>query len=99
MISTPFLPVPPPYYGGTELVVANLTTELVRRGHEVVLYATGDSRSGVDVRAHYRTAVWPPNPYRELTHVHHAIFDLLAANQVDVIHTHCASALAFARIL
>jgi len=35
--------VPPPAYGGTELVVNLLTEELVRRGHDVTLFATGDS--------------------------------------------------------
>ncbi|HLP89311.1 MAG TPA: glycosyltransferase family 4 protein [Nostocaceae cyanobacterium] len=35
--------VPPPAYGGIELVVGLLTDELVRRGHEVTLFATGDS--------------------------------------------------------
>jgi glycosyltransferase involved in cell wall biosynthesis len=35
--------VPPLYYGGTERVVSYLTEELVRRGHEVTLFASGDS--------------------------------------------------------
>ncbi len=35
--------VPPKLYGGTERVVSYLTEELVRRGHEVTLYASGDS--------------------------------------------------------
>lgn len=35
--------VPPKGYGGTELVVSQLTEELVRRNHDVVLFATGDS--------------------------------------------------------
>jgi glycosyltransferase involved in cell wall biosynthesis len=35
--------VPPKLYGGTERVVAFLTEELVRQGHEVTLYASGDS--------------------------------------------------------
>jgi glycosyltransferase involved in cell wall biosynthesis len=35
--------VPPQAYGGTERVVSYLTEELVRRGHEVTLFATGDS--------------------------------------------------------
>src|SRR5579885_168467 len=35
--------VPPHMYGGTELVVNLLTEELVRRGHEVTLFASGDS--------------------------------------------------------
>src|SRR3990170_1106860 len=37
--------VPPELYGGTERVVYNLTEELVRRGHEVTLFASGDSRT------------------------------------------------------
>lgn len=37
--------VPPQLYGGTERVVAYLTEELVRRGHEVTLYASADSRT------------------------------------------------------
>jgi glycosyltransferase involved in cell wall biosynthesis len=37
--------VPPPAYGGTELVVSLLTDELVRRGHEVTLFASGDSQT------------------------------------------------------
>ena len=35
--------VPPPLYGGTERVVSWLCEELVRRGHEVTLFASGDS--------------------------------------------------------
>lgn len=35
--------VPPHYYGGTERVVSYLTEELVREGHDVTLFATGDS--------------------------------------------------------
>jgi glycosyltransferase involved in cell wall biosynthesis len=37
--------VPPEGYGGTEVVVANLTDELVKRGHEVTLFASGDSKT------------------------------------------------------
>ena len=35
--------VPPRLYGGTERVVSYITEELVRRGHEVTLFAAGDS--------------------------------------------------------
>ncbi len=37
--------VPPLKYGGTERVVAALTNELVRRGHDVTLFASGDSET------------------------------------------------------
>src|SRR6059036_1601409 len=35
--------VPPKYYGGTERVVSYLTEELIRQGHDVTLFASGDS--------------------------------------------------------
>src|SRR5947208_16534134 len=38
--------VPPPLYGVTERVVSVLTEELVRRGHDVALFASGDSTTG-----------------------------------------------------
>jgi len=38
-----FESVPPKYYGGTERVVSYLTEELVRQGHHVTLFASGDS--------------------------------------------------------
>ena len=37
--------VPPKLYGGTERVVACLSDALVQRGHEVVLFASGDSKT------------------------------------------------------
>jgi glycosyltransferase involved in cell wall biosynthesis len=40
-----FESVPPALYGGTERVVAYLTDELVRLGHDVTLFASGDSRT------------------------------------------------------
>ena len=40
-----FESVPPRLYGGTERVVAYVTDELVRRGHDVTLFASGDSRT------------------------------------------------------
>ena len=46
--------VPPKLYGGTERVVSYLTEELVRQGHEVVLFASGDSRTNATLKS-----VWP----------------------------------------
>jgi glycosyltransferase involved in cell wall biosynthesis len=46
--------VPPGLYGGTERVVSWLTEELVRRRHEVTLFATGDSRTSARL-----VPVWP----------------------------------------
>jgi hypothetical protein len=38
--------VPPKLYGGTERVVYYLTEEMVRLGHDVTLFASGDSQTG-----------------------------------------------------
>lgn len=43
--------VPPKYYGGTERVVSYLTEELVRQGHEVTLFASGDSETKAQLLA------------------------------------------------
>ena len=44
--------VPPKLYGGTERVVAWLVDELVSLGHEVTLFASGDSRTCGDAASH-----------------------------------------------
>ena len=41
--------VPPPGYGGTERVVHYLTEELVRQGHDVTLFASGDSQTSAEL--------------------------------------------------
>src|SRR3954447_22366886 len=43
--------VPPKLYGGTERVVSWLTEDLVRRGHDVTLFASGDSRTSAELDA------------------------------------------------
>jgi Glycosyltransferase Family 4 len=42
-VSPPYEIVPPELYGGTERVVSYLTEELVNQGHDVTLFASGDS--------------------------------------------------------
>jgi hypothetical protein len=41
--------VPPKLYGGTERIVSYLTEELVRQGHEVTLFASGDSETAAEL--------------------------------------------------
>ncbi len=94
MVSTPFVAVPPPGYGGTELVVHALTQALERAGHEVTLFTTGDSRAR-DVRAYFGAPVWPPDPHAELLHSRFAARQIQAGD-FDVVHAHVPSFLAFA---
>ena len=51
-LAPPFESVPPARYGGTERVIATLTEELVRLGHEVTLFATGDSQTSSSPHSH-----------------------------------------------
>jgi glycosyltransferase involved in cell wall biosynthesis len=94
MVSTPFVAVPPPAYGGTELVVHSLARALERTGHEVVVFATGDSRVE-RLRAFFHEAVWPPHPYAELLHCRFAAREIQQGD-FDVVHAHCPALLAFA---
>ncbi len=49
--------VPPKLYGGTERVVAYIAEELARRGHDVTLFASGDSTAKVPLRAGFPEAL------------------------------------------
>ncbi len=94
LVSTPFVAVPPPTYGGTELVVHSLQRALSRAGHDVTVFATGDSRAP-SIRALFRAAVWPPNPYIELLHCRFAAREI-ARGGFDVAHVHVPAMVAFA---
>ena len=99
LVSTPFVPVPPRDYGGTELVVYELAEGLLRRGHDVVVFATGDSRTRARLRALYPQAVWPPEVYAELNHATWAARSILADDGFDLVHAHVPAALAATRVL
>ncbi len=49
--------VPPKRYGGTERIVSYLTEELVRQGHDVALFASGDSETAAELAACSPTAL------------------------------------------
>lgn len=99
LISTPFLAVPPRRYGGTELIVHELAEGLVRRGHHVELFATGDSRTSAELRFLYPEAQWPPETLADLNHASWAMQQILEGGPFDIIHTHSAVALACSRFV
>ncbi len=98
MVSTPFVAVPPRDYGGTELVVSELTEGLAALGHDVALFATGDSSTRSDLRCFYPRAAWPPNVMDDLNHVSWAMQEVIH-DGFDVVHVHSAGALAFGRLI
>jgi glycosyltransferase involved in cell wall biosynthesis len=58
LVAPPMLPVPPPTYAGTERVVAALGDELLRLGHDVTLFAPGDSEFGGRVEPTIEQSLW-----------------------------------------
>ncbi|MFL5408343.1 MAG: glycosyltransferase family 4 protein [Myxococcales bacterium] len=100
LVSPPFIPVPPVGYGGTELVVAELACSLTRKGHEVVVYATGDSHLGpIEIRSYFPAAQWPPDPDVEATHAAFSLRDIARDSRgFDVVHVHTPAAVALSRI-
>lgn len=88
LIAPPWIPTPPVAYGGTETVVDNLAQGLQKAGHEVTLFATGDSTSPVDLSYHFKTAVGvgrTDSTLKELLHVA-AAYDI--ARHFDIVHDH-----------
>lgn len=94
--------VPPPAYGGIELVVALLCNELVQRGHEVTLFASGDSITSAKLESVHPQALRLDSSIKE-----YGIYEMLQlskvyerADEFDIIHSHmgCA-ALPYANLV
>lgn len=86
-----FESVPPSLYGGSERVVSWLTEELVKMGHEVTLFASGDSQTSARLVPVCDRALWRDSQCRE-TLPHHIRMMKLVFDDVsrfDVIHFHC----------
>jgi glycosyltransferase involved in cell wall biosynthesis len=97
LLSTSAIAVPPNGYGGTELFVFELSKMLTKRGHDVTVFATGDSRPHARLRSRIERAVWPPCPYTELRHTAHAWAEIAQqAPRFDVVHCNQFEALPFA---
>ncbi len=87
VIAPPWMPVPPPAYGGTEAIVDRLARGLVAAGHEVLLAASGDSTCPVP-----RVA---PLPHAEserlgltVVELRHLVHAYRAMAAVDIVHDH-----------
>ncbi len=82
--------VPPPAYGGTEAVVHLLVEELVRRGHEVTLCASGDSQTSAVLQACYERSLRTASDLgcKEVYSWQHAALSLRDAHEYDIVHNH-----------
>jgi len=86
LIAPPWIPVPPPGYGGIEEVIDNLARGLTALGHDVRLFTVGKSTCPVSRRWLYRSPAEPiGDHFREAAHVA-AAYQALA--DADIIHDH-----------
>jgi glycosyltransferase involved in cell wall biosynthesis len=90
MVAPLIEPVPPPLYGGTERVVSVLTEELVRRGHDVTLFASGDSKTSAKLVACCERGLRLDPTAKD--YVAYTLFGCgeayVRADDFDVIHNH-----------
>jgi glycosyltransferase involved in cell wall biosynthesis len=89
LIAPPWVPVPPPAYGGTESVIDRLARGLVRAGHEVLLAAAANSTCPVDrVPGTEPAADGAPANGGSVTELRHVVTSYAAMADVDIVHDH-----------
>jgi glycosyltransferase involved in cell wall biosynthesis len=87
ILSPPWFPVPPPGYGGIELIVSLLADGLVDAGHEVTLFASGDSHTKAELDSVFERA---PSDLigRSLPELRHALAAYARAGEFDIVNDH-----------
>jgi glycosyltransferase involved in cell wall biosynthesis len=82
--------VPPELYGGTERIVSYLTEELVRQGHQVTLFASGDSKTSAQLVRCSETALRLDPSIKDALPYHMIMLEEVRqrADEFDVLHFH-----------
>src|ERR1700720_592827 len=82
--------VPPKLYGGTERVVSYLTEELVRLGHEVTLFGSGDSRTSAVLEPGCKIALRLDSRCKDPLVYHLIMLERVRrrAAEFDILHFH-----------
>src|SRR5438105_3943312 len=82
--------IPPKLYGGTERVISWLADELVALGHDVVLFASGDSQTSANLEACWPKALRLDGSVRDPNALHMAVLERVRqrAHDFDLLHFH-----------
>jgi glycosyltransferase involved in cell wall biosynthesis len=90
LVAPPMLPVPPPTYAGTERVVAALGDALLDRGHDVTLYAPGDSKFGGTLVPTPEQSLWSTGYQGDVSSYINVTLARVWADldRFDIIHSH-----------
>ena len=86
LIAPPWVPVPPPAYGGTEVVIDNLARGLQELGNEVRLFTVGESQCPVPTDYLYPKAIAPIGV--TVPETAHALAAYESLADMDIIHDH-----------
>ena len=100
LIVPPFIPVPPPRYGGTELFAAHLAEGLAKQGLDVVLYTNGESTLPIERRWLYSKGQWPleGDSFESLMDINHGAWAVRdAIESCDLIHVSNAPTIVHSR--
>lgn len=90
ILAPPYLSVPPKAYGGTEKIVSLLADGLVDRGHDITLFATGDSQTRAKLSSIFpaelgNSGLAKNSPFLPLLHYEECF---RRAEEFDLIHNH-----------
>ncbi|MDE1150467.1 MAG: glycosyltransferase family 4 protein [Azospirillaceae bacterium] len=97
-IATLYESVPPTFYGGTERVISYLTDTLVDLGHDVTLFASGESKTKATLVPMRPKALWLDDaPLKSPVAAHLAMLEQVRrrADEFDVLHFHLSHFMHF----
>ena len=90
LIAPPVVPLPPTTYAGTERIVASLAEGLHQRGHQVTVFASGDSELSCEIVPVVPRSLWAQGSQGEM----HTYLEMAVArawdevDRFDVVHSH-----------
>ncbi len=93
--------IPPKKYGGIEIIVDVITKELARRGHDVTLFASGNSKTKAKLESVFPRSLFEEKVdwFHRSQNLIHAANAFRMADRFDIIHNHMGdNALFFSRI-
>jgi glycosyltransferase involved in cell wall biosynthesis len=94
-IAPPWITLPPKNYGGTESVISNLVEELVAQGHDVTLFAPGDTTTSAKLVSFFPTSLlrekveWSMH-LKAFYHLQKSL-EQVRTHKFDIVHTHLSS--------
>ena len=82
--------VPPKKYGGIEIMIDKITNELLKRGHEVTLFASGNSKTKARLRSVFPKPLFEMKVdwYHRSQNLINAANAFSMADEFDIIHNH-----------